>query len=87
MQKKPQKEDTEIGRLEKQIENLRDAVGFLVCVVIVLTVYMILQLIQQYSIYFLVPYGLTIIIILLLVCAGWSLFDVRRKENSTPIGT
>ena len=82
--KKPRREDTDIGRLEIQIENLRNTVGILVCIVLVLTVYIIIQLFQEFSITFFIPYGLTIVIILvlLLLCSGLSLFDIGRKENS-----
>ncbi|MGY5855144.1 MAG: hypothetical protein RTS72_01000 [Candidatus Thorarchaeota archaeon] len=89
MPKKPRREDTDIGQLEIQIENLRNTVGILVCIVLVLTVYVIIQIFQEYSIYLLIPYGLTIafILVLLLLCAGLSLFDIGRKESGAPAGT
>ncbi|MFX1604902.1 MAG: hypothetical protein ACFFDD_03275 [Promethearchaeota archaeon] len=78
MSKKPQEDDTDLSHLETQIKNLHDTVGALVCVVSILTVYMIVQIFQDYSLNFFIPYGLAIaiILVLLLICAGMSFFDI-----------
>jgi hypothetical protein len=74
---KSHKKSPSIEQLEKQIENLRGAIGILIIVVSLLSGYMILQLIQQYSYYYLFPYGLALVFFLaiFLLCASWSVID------------
>ncbi len=78
LSKKPREDDTDLGHLEAQIKNLHDTVGILVCVVSVLTGYMIIQILQEYSLSFFIPYGLAIaiILVLLLVYAVMSFLDI-----------
>jgi hypothetical protein len=59
--KKPQREETEIDRLNSQIEELRCAIGSLIVVVSILSGSMILQWLQSFSIYSTFPLLLFII--------------------------
>jgi hypothetical protein len=68
--KKPRKEDTDIGRLEIQIENLRCAFNILIIIVSLLSGYMILQLIQQYSLDYFIPLGLFLVAVLVILLLG-----------------
>jgi undecaprenyl pyrophosphate phosphatase UppP len=74
---KSQKKSPTIEQLEKQIENLRWAIGILIIVVSLLSCYMVLQLIQQYSFYYFFFYELALVFFLaiFLLCASCSVID------------
>ena len=61
---------TDVRRLETQIENLRCAVSILIVIVSLLSGYMILQLIQQYSLDYFIPLGLFLVTILVILLLG-----------------
>jgi len=61
---------TDVKRLETQIENLRCAVSILIVIVSLLSGYMILQLIQQYSLDYFIPLGLFLVTILVSLLLG-----------------
>ncbi|MFX1560547.1 MAG: hypothetical protein ACFFBL_08155 [Promethearchaeota archaeon] len=64
-------ETTDTKRLEMQIENLRCSIIMLIIVVSLLSIYIIIQAIQQYSFSFFINVGLFLVIALgiLLLCA------------------